>query len=353
MNRREVIKGLTAVAIGTPLLEVLDRWVLFGEDQRAGSRRVGLIGDQEIMHIEHAAVVFREWDDQFGGGLRRKAVVGQLNEVADLLRDSQPVELRRRLFAVMAKLSETSAIMSWDSGHQGLAQRYYVTAFRSARSAEDWAFGANILAGMARQMLYLGRPSDALELVRIAQSSSAGHATPGVVSMLHVREAWAYAKLGRVNAFHRAVGHAEDAFANVRADNEPDWMRYFDIAELEGTIGGRLLELARQDRRHAPLASERIARAVELRKSDRLRSSALDRLGLVEARLIEGNYEEAATLGESALEIVARTPSDRVQVMLTELDASVAKFTSIPAISSLRGHMRDVLRSKRDPNGAR
>ena len=34
--------------------------------------------------------MFRQWDAQCGGGLRRKAVVGQLHEVTDLLQEPQP-----------------------------------------------------------------------------------------------------------------------------------------------------------------------------------------------------------------------------------------------------------------------
>jgi len=345
MNRREVAKGIAALALGVPLMETLDRWTLLGEDDQLGVDNVDFIGSQDILHIEQAAQIFREWDDQFGGGLRRKAVVGQLNEVSDMLRDSRSIKTRQRLFAAMAMLSETAAIMSWASGRQDLAQQYYIAAFRATRSAEDWAFGANVLAGMARQLLYLEQPADALELVRMAQSYSARSATPAVAAMLHVREAWAYAKLGRINAFHRAVGQAEDAFTRIAAEEEPYWIRYFDAAELEGTVGGRLLELARDEKKYASLAAARIGRAIASRRVGVLRSSALDQLGLAEARLIEGEYGEAATRVQTALQVVVRTPSDRVRVMMFELYANSASYASVPVVARLREQVRDVLAS--------
>ena len=359
MNRREVMRSLAAIAVGTPLLDVLDRCVYVGEkgfsEAARGARGVRQpTGIQEIEHIEQAARLFREWDENFGGGLRRKAVVGQLSEVVDLLRDNYSAHVRRRLLAVMARLAETSAIMSWDSGRQGLAQRYYMTAFRAARSAEDWTFGANVLAGMSRQLVYLGYPSDALELVRIAQSCLIfGDSTPAVEAMLHVREAWAYARLGRINAFYRAVGRAEERFAESTPQNEPEWIRYFDTAELEGTVGGRLLELAREDKRYAPAAADRISRAVELRGVGRLRSSALDILGLVEARLIGGEHEEAAEQGRRALDIVVQTPSDRVQVMLAELYANSDAAGKSPQIADLRERVREVLVASHGGEGTR
>jgi hypothetical protein len=194
LDRREVARMSAGVVFGSALLEPLERWLTGGtEKSRAG--RSGSVGYHEVEQIENAARVFRDWDDQFGGGLRRKAVVGQLSEIADLLRDSHPVEIRNRLFGAMAQLAETAAMMSWDSGYQALAQRYYVLSFRASKAAGDRVFGAYIMAAMARQLLYLDHAGDALELVRLAQGDSADYATASVRSMLYTREAWAYAKL--------------------------------------------------------------------------------------------------------------------------------------------------------------
>ncbi len=122
LDRREVARTLAGVVFGSALLEPLERW-LSSDSEKSRAGRPGAVGYQEVEQIEKAARIFREWDDQFGGGLRRKAVVGQLNEVADLLRDSHPTEIKRRLFGAMAQLAETAAIMSWDSGHQAHVDR--------------------------------------------------------------------------------------------------------------------------------------------------------------------------------------------------------------------------------------
>src|SRR5260370_7169926 len=91
----------------------------------------------------------------------------------------------------------------------------------------------------------MGRPDDALELIRLAgDGASKGHVSGAVWSMLHTREAWAYANLGRVQAFKRATGKAEDALAGADRSEDPYWIRYFDEAELAGTTGGPLLDLA-------------------------------------------------------------------------------------------------------------
>ena len=342
LDRREIGRALVGVLAGTKLLEPLEGWLLTAEESPRGGRPGG-VGYQEVEQIEKAARLFRDWDDQFGGGLRRKAVVGQLNEIADLLHDAHPEPIRRRLFGAMAQLAETTAIMSWDSGYQALAQRYYLMAIRAAKMAGDRAFAANIMAGMARQLLYLGHVSDALEIVRLAQDRIDGHATPRMRAMLHTREAWAFAKMGRVSAFRHATAKAEDALDRAKPSEDPHWIRYFDLAELEGTTGGRLLDMAHHDRHLAEETSQRIERAIASRRPGRLRSSALDRIGLAEARLVQGEPDEAARLGHEALSLVEQTPSDRVSVKLAELFQHCTSQAGIPAIADLRDRIRALL----------
>lgn len=342
VDRREAVRATAGVVFGSALLEPLERW-LAGSAEQPTRARPGAIGYQEIAQIERAARLFREWDDQFGGGLRRKAVVGQLNEVADLLRDSYPNEIRRRLFGAMAQLAETAAIMSWDSGQQTLAQHYYVLALRAAKPAGDRAFVANIMAGMARQLLYLGHASDALELVRVAQEGSAGAATPTVRSMLYTREAWAYAKQGRVSAFRRATSKAEEALTDAKPAEDPYWISYFDSAELAGTTGGRLLDLAHEHKELADETAGRIEQAIAERPEGHLRSSALDHIGLAEARLIQGDLDEVVCWGHGATAIVEQTLSDRVRVKLVQLYQHTAAHNKKVAISALRDRIRSLL----------
>jgi hypothetical protein len=342
VDRREVARRVAGVVFGSALFEPLERWLNSAEEPVV-TGPPGVIGFREVSQIEHAARLFRDWDDQFGGGLRRKAVVGQLNEVADVLRDSHPQEIRHRLFSAMAQLAETTAIMSWDSGQQVLAQRYYLLALRAAKSGGDTSFAANVLAGMARQLLYLGRSSDALELIRIAQTTASGTATPTVLALLYTREAWGYASQGRLSAFRRAAERAEDALADANHRDDPYWISYFNTAELSGTIGGRLLELSQRQAALAKEASTYIERAIVARGTGHLRSTALDYLGLAEARLIQGDLDEAARVGHRAIDVVEQTLSDRVRIKLAELHQHMASHHKETPIASLRDRIRSIV----------
>jgi hypothetical protein len=218
------------------------------------------------------------------------AVLGQLNEVATALDEHQTPAIEQRLYSIMAHLAGTAATMAWDSGLQRRAQDYYRLALRSAHAGQDTVFGANVLAGMARQMLYRDRPDDALNLVRLAQDGSRGIAGPRVCAMLHTREAWAYAAQGRDAAFRRATAQAKEALAEAEpGDTEPYWIAYFDEAELAGVTGGRFLDLARQNPgAHADAAATQIRSALDRRGSEAGRSHALDWIGLAECHFLVG-----------------------------------------------------------------
>ncbi|WP_373865319.1 helix-turn-helix domain-containing protein [Nocardia shimofusensis] len=343
IDRRQLSRTLFGVVVGTPLLEPLERWL--AEPTRTvvpGTARPG-VGLPEVAALENTARVFRAWDDQHGGGLRRKAVIGQLAEVNDLLTESHPPQIRRRLSSTMAQLAETAATMSWDCGEQHMAQRYYALAVRAARDADDRPFCAVVLAGMARQLLSLQQPADALELVRIAQDYAAGRMTSATEAMLYLREAWAYAKLGRPSAFRRTTEKARAVFDDADRTGDPYWIHYFDAAELTGTIGGRLLDIARTDPSFAGEAAEHIDLAIAVRPPGRRRSAALDHLNMVEARFIQREPEEACRIAHDALAVAEQTTSDRVAKKIATVYNRTGAYAMVPAVAELRERMRPLV----------
>ncbi|MER5553605.1 helix-turn-helix domain-containing protein [Streptomyces sp. NPDC002793] len=296
MDRRALTRALAGVAVSGPaLLDSLEGWLIPAATV-SEPRRPGRLGMREVEELETTARAFRQWDHQYGGGLRRKAVLGQLSEVSGALDDHQASAVRDRLYRVMAQLAGTAATMAWDIGLHQRAQDYYRLALRAAHAGGDLAFGANVLAGMARQMLYRDRADDALQLIHLAQEGAREVIGPRARAMLHTREAWAYAAQGRVAGFHRATGKAAEDLADAGTDvDEPYWIAYFDEAELAGVTGGRLLDLARADPgRHAAQAADEIRTALERRGAEAGRSHALDRIGLAECQFLAGDLRAAA-----------------------------------------------------------
>ncbi len=346
MDRRAATRALASVALsGAALLDSLEGWLQPAPAPPPGQHR-GRIGTREVQQMEGTARAFRAWDHQYGGGLRRKAVVGQLNEVAGHLEEHQTPDVEGGLFRVMAYLGGTAATIAWDCGLQRQAQSYYLLALRAAHASGDAAFGANVLAGMARQMLYRDRPQDALELVHLAQKGAGRKAAARLRAMLHTREAWAYGALGRVAAFRRATGEAAEALADAGADEEPYWIAYFDEAELAGVTGGRLLDMARQQpQEHAEAAAESIREAVKRRGPEAARSHALDTIGLAECHFLMGDVSGAVDHTRRAVEAAARTQSARVRTQLGQLYPYTVGRSASQRVAEARTMIRDLMSS--------
>ncbi len=345
MDRRAATRALAGAAMaGAALLDPLEAWLQPIAAADPPPKR-GRLGKRDVEELEATAQAFRAWDHKFGGGLRRKAVVGQLNEVAAHLEEHQAPVVERRLYRVMAQLGGMAATMAWDSGYQQRAQDYYRLALRAAHAGADRAFGANVLAGMARQMLYRDRPQDALELVHLAQKGSGRDTGPRVRAMLHTREAWAYAALGRSAAFQRATNEAVAALTDAEAEQqEPYWIAYFDNAELAGVTGGRLLDMARDDpHRHAEAAARSIRQALSTRGPEAGRSHALDLIGLAECHFLVGDMSGAVEHTRSAVDAASRTQSSRVRAQLGQLYPYTVGRSTSRAVGEARTMLRDLL----------
>ncbi|MET8679435.1 hypothetical protein ABZW18_18130 [Streptomyces sp. NPDC004647] len=353
LARRGFLGTSLALSAGPALIEPMQRWLvpapsaggrpdLPAVPAQAGPRRGNRLSGPELDLLEATTVMFRQWDAQCGGGLRRKAVVGQLHEVTDLLQEPQPEPVSRRLFKVAAELAELSGWMSYDIGLQPTAQKYFVLALHAAKEAGDKPLGSFILSNMGRQMIHVGRPDDALELIHLAQYGSRDCSTARTQAMLYAMEARAYANMGQPNKCHRAVRMAEDAFADTSvSDGDPDWIRFFSEAELNGENAHSYRDLAYVAGRsptYASLAEPVMQKAVDLFGQDQehQRSYALNLIGMATVHLLKQEPEQSAELAERALDIAKRVRSERVNTRLRKtVDTAARGFGGVAEVVHL------------------
>ncbi|MGX1886139.1 transcriptional repressor NsdA [Streptomyces sp. NPDC055287] len=350
LARRGFLGTSLALAAGPALIEPMQRWLVPappgepGRPEPAGaSRRPSRLSRPELDLLESTTMMFRQWDAQCGGGLRRKAVVGQLHEVTDLLQEPQPEATSKRLFKCAAELAELAGWMSYDVGLQPTAQKYFVLALHAAKEAGDKPFGSYVLSSMSRQMIHLGRPDDALELIHLAQYGSRDCATPRTQAMLYAMEARAYANVGQPSKCKRAVRMAEDTFSDAGLDGEPepDWIRFFSEAELNGENAHSYRDLAYVAGRsptYASLSEPVMARAVELFGTDdeHQRSYALNLVGMATVHLLKREPEQSVVLAERALGVARRVRSERVNTRLRKtVDTAARDFGDVAEVLDL------------------
>ncbi|MFI7098311.1 hypothetical protein ACIBK8_02960 [Streptomyces sp. NPDC050161] len=351
LARRGFLGTSLALAAGPTLIEPMQRWLVpvpatpgaHGADtgQERG-RRPARLSEPELDLLEQTTAMFRQWDAQCGGGLRRKAVVGQLHEVTDLLQEPQPEHIARRLFNVAAELAELAGWMSYDIGLQPTAQKYFVLALHAAKEAGDRPLGSYILSSMSRQMIHLGRPDDALELIHLAQYGSRETATARTQAMLYAMEARAYAGMGQPSKVKRAVRMAEDTFSDtVPGEPEPDWIRFFSEAELNAENAHSYRDLAYVAGRsptYASLAEPIMERAVELfgKDPEHQRSYALNLIGMASVHLLQREPERCAELAQQAIPFAQQVRSERVNTRLRKtVDSAVRDYDGVAEVIRL------------------
>ncbi len=360
LNRRGLVGAGAALASGTVLSTAMHDWLHtdpalaadapvldnpLSVDPAAFDRyEAAPVGSQEIESLEHSVEVFRAWDASRGGGLQRKAVVGQLNEVGGMLSYHHPPHLQRRLWGVAANLAVLAGWMSHDVGLEPTAQKYFVIAAHAAREGGDRPRAGEALSRAARQMVHLGRPDDAMDLMKLATSGSGEQTLPRTRAMLLTIEAWAQASMGHGQEMRRTLGRAEDLFVSDPGDvPPPSWMQNFDEADLHGMQALAFRTLAEHEPGAAGHAQTHGKQALALRSAGHERSMAFDYLSLASACFIADDPEQADRYARMALLAIGQTSSHRTWDRLREMHRLTARYADHSAIQQLRDEIETAL----------
>ncbi|MFF5933917.1 hypothetical protein [Streptomyces sp. NPDC012508] len=354
LNRRGLMGAGAVLAAGSALSSAMHDW-LHTDPARAAAQaprvndplhadpagfdryEAAPIGSEEIEALERSVEVFRAWDASRGGGLQRKAVVGQLNEVGGMLAYRHPDHLQRRLWGVAANLAVLAGWMSHDVGLEPTAQKYFVIAAHAAREGGDRPRAGEALSRAARQMVHLGRPDDALDLMKLAKSGSGEQVLPRTQAMLHTIEAWAQASMGKGQAMRRTLGEAEDLFVSDRSDvPPPSWMQNFDDADMHGMQALAYRTLAEHDPTAAVPAQRHAKLALELRRNGHNRSKLFDYISLASACFIADDPEQADRYARLALVSMGETSSHRTWDRLREMYRLTGQYAGYAKIEDLR-----------------
>ncbi|MFC4328123.1 hypothetical protein ACFPC0_09800 [Streptomyces andamanensis] len=357
LNRRGLVGAGAALTAGSALSGALHDWLhtepaLTGDapplDHPLNADPAGFdrydaapVGAEEVEELERSVEVFRAWDAARGGGLQRKAVVGQLNEVGGMLAYRHPAHLQRRLWGVAANLAVLAGWMSHDVGLEPTAQKYFVIATHAAREGGDRPRAGEALSRAARQKVHLGRPDEALDLMKLAQSGSGDRLQPRTKAMFHTIEAWAQAAMGKGQAMRRTLGRAEDLFVADRGDGEPlPWMQTFKAEDLYGMQALAYRTLAEFDPGAAVHAQHYAEKALALRIDGRERSKIFDHLSMASACFIADDPEQADRYARLALMSMGSNSSRRTWDRLREMYRLTAQYAGYPGIHELREEIR-------------
>jgi tetratricopeptide (TPR) repeat protein len=338
----------TSIAHGESLLNVAEHVALGRPAPLPDPTSHFCIEHQHVMLIERTTNIFRRWDNEFGGGLRRKAIIGQLNEASNMLggpfRDEK---VGHRFYSAVADLSQLAGWMSYDLELHATAQRYFLLGMHLARDGGDRPQVARMLYCLARQMIDLGRYKEALDLAQTGTYAIRRSATPKAAAMLLIIQARAYAGMGRAPECNHALGMAQGAFNQAVPGTDPEWLAFFGEGELYGSLGVALRDLALASEgdaeRYAADARPWIERAIESRPDHFLRSRVMDMDSLAVVKILLKEPESAIEAASTAISMADRVASSRVIRRLRRTgQLAQTQFPRLSAIADLADQTRAI-----------
>ncbi len=314
---------VTNVHAGTPdpgtWHDVPLNWLVAGPAVQAPAHPGGQqVGSADVGRVRATTELFAQLDSRFGGGHARHALIQYLaDDVERLLLGRYTDSVGRELFCAAAEATRLAAWMSYDSGAHGLAQRYFVQALGLAEAGTDRLLAGSILDAMSHQATFLGRFRDAANLARAARLGTQHIATPSFTAHFHAMEARALARLGDARGCELALADAVSTFEHRNPENDPEWFRYFDDAELAAELGHCFRDLGK-----AEAATQYATRSIG--SCCGTRSDFFATMVLADAHLRAGQADEACRVALDALKLGEGLKSARCASYLREFQAHLA-----------------------------
>jgi hypothetical protein len=293
-------------------------WLVAGATSRSRDDLAGpRAGSSDVERIRTTTNLFAQLDNRFGGGHARHALIQFLaSDVDRLLRGRYRDKAGAELFSAAAEATLLAAWMSYDSGLHSLAQRYFIQALGLAQAGSDPLLPGTILDAMSHQATYLGRFREAANLARAARTGTQATATPTLTAHFYAMEARALARAGDAPGCELALSRAVTGFERRHPDDDPQWIRYFDDAELAAEFGHCLRDLGR------PAAAARYA-AQSLGSACGPRSDFFATLVLADAHLRAGDADQACHIALDALQLGQQLQSARCVSYLRDFRADL------------------------------
>jgi len=317
LERRELaVKALYSLAA---LAVPLDAWQEVADRGRRARRGGVIVGRGEIETVRDMLGVFSTADERFGGGHARLAVIQYLtSDVAAYLQGSFASDAdRKAMFSAAAELTYLAGWKSFDSSHQGLAQRYYIQALRLANEADDRALAGFTLRAMAHQAVDLGHGQEALQLADSALSWSRGRATPAATALFTILTARGYAATSDTTRTTAAITKAESLLSSAKPDGEPVWIQTSGFTEtsLASQAGQALRDLG-----DLPAAESQLRRSIATRDGEaHRRIHSLTLANLADVQCARGELGRASKNWNLALDHMTSVKSDRARIAVKNI----------------------------------
>jgi hypothetical protein len=265
------------------------------------------IGADQVDQVEHRVARLRHLDDVIAGTDLAQVVTRELQATTFLVKQGSYTDaLGRRLLSALGDLCQLAGWAAADADRNRLAVHYYATGVAAAHAAGDRPLAGQLITTLSYHLANTGRARDGVLLAQTAVTGCQGTTTATVTALLLERLAWAYARTKDRRQVERTLGRVEDTYAVSNPAEDPPWVYWLTVEEVDVMAGRCWVELAQPDR-----ATTLLDRALVAYDADRPRETGLYLSYLAEARHQAGDIDEAARLGCRVLDLTGRTASTR------------------------------------------
>ncbi|MFI7702357.1 XRE family transcriptional regulator [Nonomuraea sp. NPDC049480] len=270
--------------------------------------------DETLVSATVSAAMLDQWEEatySFGRQYTTTAplrllcdVLLELSAVRTAMSRRQPTDLAERLCRMAAQLSGLSGMILINLGDHRLARSFFRTGRTAADETGDRALRAWICARESLVPLYFGDAREALHLAKKSRDLAGSTPCPAQ-AMAPVVEARALAmmtgadrKREVVDQAKRALARARNAFSHMREEDQEDLAFGYTEKQLCFYQGDVLTKLGET------IEAEVVLDQALSKYEDHIVDQTLIRLDQAQCKLIDGDVEEALSIGTRALLLV-------------------------------------------------
>jgi transcriptional regulator with XRE-family HTH domain len=297
----------------------------------------------DVAMVRSMTAILAAAENNLGGGAVGRANLRPLRWAAGLLGASAPRRIRGDLFEAVGNLAEVAGFSAFDAGDHTTALKCYRFALWCADEGESWPLRACTLADIARMHAELDDIDAALSAIEFAQvrMDRLPATARAMLSTMHARY---HVLAGRHLEARRKVEAGDAWMTEADPRHNPPWLKYYDSAEHDGSVARAFLPLALATRDGATEVRRRLTSAVQHQSPDYPRSRAFSQTRLAQVVATTGDPNEAAYLGEAALDdadaITSRRLDDELRTLVRMLDARASAASVRQLRERVDAHLR-------------
>lgn len=264
------------------------------------------------------------------------SVSGHLFTVAQLLRDTQPLDVQNRLCCIASNTAQILGEVYFDMGDTKAAEAYYTLAIELAHEVDNHALKAIALGRTGFLSIYHRKYEKALPMLREAFSLAEDTTTGKTKAWIAMMEAEALSNLKRKNACFSTLEKTESVFEQERIPDGADkhWTGFTQstMAGYKGICYVRL-ELPGN-------AQPLLNAALEALPVGPTRRKALVLSDLATTYVQQNEVENACEIATQALLCAAQTKSSRALARLLEFQKGLQKWKDTRYVKRFNDHIR-------------